>query len=298
MKNIYHLTLLLLLVGISLPTALRSQNALCFPYFVHDNQERLLTDIEAWYGDHFGEPNFYDVGDAMAMIRPFIANLPETPTFNEDCNQGKFLATGRTYSAPYEHSFRWERESDESSAYNSNVLDLRIEPKTTEINQSIIGGAQIQGEDPNIGKLFAFNVTCPETGQSSYYIIIIDRDIGIGAINDICYPAEVTLNPNSGGLVPMPLPKLQLSETKLSLFPNPTIDGQVQVNLDLAKESLATLQIYAASSGKLMTSIFAQQKIEQGNYQHSISGDQLSAGLYYVVLQTEEKRIVKKLTKL
>ena len=81
---------------------------------------------------------------------------------------------------------------------------------------------------------------------------------------------------------------------KTNIFPNPFTD-QTNVVFELPNEQIINVSLYD-NTGKLITVIDSGQKIK-GTYNYTINGSNLTAGIYFVVLQTTTGKLSSKIIK-
>ncbi len=81
---------------------------------------------------------------------------------------------------------------------------------------------------------------------------------------------------------------------KTTIFPNPFYD-QTNVVFELPNPQIIEVSLYD-NSGKLIKIIDSGQKIK-GTYNYTINGSDLTAGIYFVVLQTETGKLSSKIIK-
>ena len=81
---------------------------------------------------------------------------------------------------------------------------------------------------------------------------------------------------------------------KANIFPNPFTD-QTNVVFELPDAQIINVSLYD-NTGKLITVIDSGQKIK-GTYNYTINGSNLTAGIYFVVLQTTTGKLSSKIIK-
>ncbi|MEM1119618.1 MAG: T9SS type A sorting domain-containing protein [Bacteroidota bacterium] len=78
----------------------------------------------------------------------------------------------------------------------------------------------------------------------------------------------------------------------LKIVPNPT-SGQTNLSFTLTQTTSVSAKIFN-SSGQLMDVLIPSQRMNAGQYEMQFNGRNQQAGLYYVVLQTDQETMAKR----
>ncbi len=144
-------------------------------------------------------------------------------------------------------------------------------------------------------KLYVVKALCGEY-RSGLFIIIIDKDAHLQSSifvipGDIGDP-ETVPGTIGGSLIGQPGNVVE----GFSTYPNP-VDGDFStVEFVMENSQTVTLSMVEASTGKVVQS--SQEYIEKGSHKQDLEMKGLAAGIYYVVLQTEDGRMVERIVKM
>ncbi|MEM1122853.1 MAG: T9SS type A sorting domain-containing protein, partial [Bacteroidota bacterium] len=89
---------------------------------------------------------------------------------------------------------------------------------------------------------------------------------------------------------------IDLSTINLTLSPNP-FHSTMTITLQLTKEEIVELALHDSTGRKIKT-LLKPNRWRAGDYPIQLSGDELLAGMYFVVLQTTKERLTKKVIKI
>lgn len=82
-------------------------------------------------------------------------------------------------------------------------------------------------------------------------------------------------------------------ETALTIAPNPFTE-QTNLSYQLNEASEVHLLLFSVQ-GKLVRSVLSNQKLEAGKYNTTMNSSNLKAGMYYLLLHTNQEKLVRKL---
>ncbi|MBW7888598.1 MAG: T9SS type A sorting domain-containing protein [Bacteroidetes bacterium] len=124
--------------------------------------------------------------------------------------------------------------------------------------------------------------------------------IGFGMVqwdiepSDVGYLAGAVINGVHYGTVVSIKRELTIPETfeVLTNYPNPFNNSTI-ISYSIAQQGNVNLIIYDVLGGKITTLV--NQKMEKGKYEISFSGDNLTSGIYFVVLQTDSQILTHKI---
>lgn len=86
---------------------------------------------------------------------------------------------------------------------------------------------------------------------------------------------------------------VDLAQESLEVFPNP-FTSSTKIRYSLYKSQTTSIQIYSAT-GQLALTPLPQQQQTAGNHELDFHAEKLSAGLYFLVLQTEQSRSTRQI---
>jgi len=265
-----------------------------------DNFENIIDKVAGYYEDKLeGGDGYPTLDEAMDEFRLFLNDEITDPSYEPSCDPGPFWYSGYTTRPvddilEYQLYFRWDKEGAPNSTYIAKVYNFQTgndhffssdDPK----------GTFVKTQDHPIGKFVLLNTFCEDLGQSISYFIIIERDLNFIPVNDACRNQDEFLD--SGG-DELPIPRLAISATALKVYPNPSLTSNIAIDFDLPDDQNISIQLIAANSGIIVRNILEKEMLKAGSHSRMIESAHLATGLYYIVLQTEEERIVQKLIKL
>ncbi len=139
-------------------------------------------------------------------------------------------------------------------------------------------------------RLFLVKSICGSS-QTGFFIIIIDKDANLTTLFTIETATESALS------TAPPMPRLTVEDlsTNLLVYPNPATEKTTQVEMEISKPQKTSLSILEGSTGKLIKTMWSERLLEKGTYREQLDLDNFAAGMYYLVLQTEEGRKIQKL---
>lgn len=181
-----------------------------------------------------------------------------------------------------------EGESIADALYFGSYLDIKTDSVVQDTN--LVGGVILPEVNYDFHKLLAFSRFCSDT-QLPYVIIIIDKDITL---------AEVLEGVNEGSVTFRNEPMIRTSEKSVTGFliaPNPTTD-QINIEFNLTQEAKISLQIFEIASGRMVKEVYSEGSRSAGEHRRSVDLSDLSAGLYYAVLQTPQKQYTQKIVRM
>ncbi len=228
--------------------------------------------------------------DAIENVANRLNALFLFDDFKQDCSPGYIYKTAIEKTGTQSIvDLRWTNELEDVD-YFHGLMRLSTGELLEDDKTDGFPGASYTVDGSTRLILYTLNARC-ENGQSGYYIIIIDRDLDF---NEIPGGIEFQRSSNEEDQN-QSLTDTQNSELKL--IPNPIANTNAKVEFTLAEESISSLNLIEASTGKLVQSILSKQLLSAGKQTHIINTEGLAPGLYYVVLQTEKTRKVSKLVK-
>lgn len=254
--------------------------------------ETLLDSIEDRFGEFFNDEIFTEEVD-RERIEGFLNQLLNHKPINEDnCDPGTVYFINENYTTsghPDENKAVFFFDNpDILDEYFGSALNLRnnLEHSVIEYNRP---GVVFQPVPNPAYILFALNSRCHQD-QSPFDIIIVEKDVTFSGL----FPPETL-----GIINAVPLsdedesPEIAPTSNFLKAFPTPAKE-QLRIQWSSKEDYSTSIFIVNGTSGKLVKTIVDNQPLEAGQYQYRVPLDQMSAGIYYVVLQTEEKREMKK----
>jgi hypothetical protein len=99
-------------------------------------------------------------------------------------------------------------------------------------------------------------------------------------------------NPTGSGVIEQEDKPLSSTSSLLNIYPNPA-KSQIAIRYSLPAEIKATIQLFDIS-GRLVKTLINEEK-KPGTYRLTLNTNTLSAGIYFLSLETEEKRIIERL---
>lgn len=257
------------------------------------NASQVLSDIQLFYENNLGGTNTISVmAEVNAMFQSF--DLPSTD--NLSCDRGELFITGSESWIDFPNrgftklNFRWQDSSSDCIDFYGGYLDLFTLANGASTIPS--PGASFNVQESPRGKLLAMNARCADA-QSAYFIIIIDRDLDLTSLPK---PGEQGV---SGGnnISQLRWQEDDILETSLEVCPNPIQDTPAKVEFQLEQEQFSSIYIVEGSTGKLIQTVLARQKLQQGRHHAFLDLHAFPPGVYYAILETDRKRLVKKLVK-
>lgn len=260
-----------------------------------------FTDVRAEIEAHYNSIGNWSL--EFEVINGAIGNLLwdiSSTVDNEDCNPGevnlmdnvKYEEGSREY---YSMRLRWPTNElpNHSTLYFAKYLNLENISDTVEASYDpsfdpplSSSGVELTIPDTYLRKLYVMNAHCGQDVISDYYlIIIIDRDI---TFRDETTNGDVSEKENKDH------PEL----VRLEMFPNPILDDNVELKFNLPTVQKISIQLIEGSTGKQLKMILPEQFLKEGAYSEKVNLNELGSGVYYLVLQTNEERIVKKIVKI
>ncbi len=292
MKRSSNLNLFLLLM-FCLPIIATGQKNFEAKNITQDSLSSLENQIRDYYNTELNEyTDILDVEDAIDEIIDLMNLLFIIPV-DDSCYEGKIEDIFVGSSGGNSLDVVWE-EGDNVDAYFGAYIDLRLNRiRPFSYNQSRQSNSVgVEVPDYIDKKFFAFNGRCGMDVQSSYYIIIIEKDL------DFNFMANSGNNPESeeGESVPsggsgasaVALP------AQLSVFPNPLSRDICRLEFSLDKKQQVSAYI-VNSSGKLVHSILSDQLFERGTYRYDLNLERLGPGMYFIILECDAGYKVEKL---
>ncbi len=225
--------------------------------------------------------------------------LLAAPHNGTGCSQGTFSKTTVFSNLnTTKVSFIWDilvPNVDEYFAYHLDLNSFSPEPvdqsnivSTSEISTNDLPTTSLVFNTAGL-HLFAINTRCSNS-QSDYTIIIVEKVITAPSnwqVDSDYFPSED--------------PQVRLTDSNknisLEIVPNIVQNADIQINLELDETQYVSLQLFDASSGRLVKTILQRQEVAKGYRKNILKTDGLSSGMYFLVLQTNNKRIVKKFIK-
>ncbi len=275
--------------------------------FNNESKEAIYLNIlDSLNQAYASESNSYRV-DRMRWIKYKLDYLLSTAPINQDsddnnqgCSIGNFTKNSENESVEAtEIVITWADIVPNVIAYTLYHLDLTsIIPVPNDESVSTLAGTIPSGQDPIVRlpfntaglHMFVVRTNC-SSSQSEFTIIIVEKVISI--INGLYVPCV---------LFPEDLPEPRLSGSELNItmniYPNLVSDSEVQIDLSLNEIQYIHLNLFDGTTGKFVKNILRKQEVPRGNRNYKLNMAGLSPGMYFVVLQTDSKRIVKRLIKI
>ena len=287
-QSILKLFPLYLLLGIFSPSTLVG-NYYC-PNLTLDNETIAFNEILDYYDHVF---NGDKLSEFTAELQQLFLELNLNTVDDAGCDRGHLIRTGYdefpngNFGLESQLNLRWNESSPLCQEYFNGYLDLRtLERWDTTLTEP---GATFNLPGTSQWKLFILNARCSETQQSSYYIIIVDRDLNLNTLGNSDHGSSI----GDGFRL-----KKNENESNLLVYPNPLIGTSGQTAFYLFKDQNISLYIINGSTGKLVKSIFSDFPFREGEHTQLIATEELVPGVYFIVLQTDSKRLVKKMIKI
>jgi len=247
------------------------------------NIDMVLQDIRAYYASTFIPGEVANIDDAMDSISYLMTRLLEYPV-SSTCTPGT-ISGMRPIPSGNETILNVTWKNGNSQTYFGAAIDLVNLDRRLDIkNQPEVRVSVSNYIDK---KFFAFNGICAN-GQSSYYIIIIEKDLDFKSLTGGKQGGE-GINPTASNRTAL------LTHDNLSVFPNPMISNtSATLEFSIPKLQKASIRLIEASSGKLASVLIADRLFSPGNYRESVSLSGLPAGIYFLVLKTKEDQVMQK----
>lgn len=304
---IKHIFLCLFLsVGMTglLPTASFSQSNYIKREVTPDSLDVLLAEIEDYYIAQFeAGSGVIPVSQALDEINQLMSSLFDVAPVEEHCTAGAMTNMSVSYSlnnsSGIDLNVGWD-ENGTAEGYFGVFLDFNMNrPVISDYAAGRESEISLELPDHIHNKFYAFNGRCIDS-QDAYFIIIVEKDLDLSAI----FPGDETggghqdipddpVPPGGGAMITNISPG-----ANLLVFPNPVQGQETSIEFDLPIAQVTSLYVMEGNSGKIIQSLLSEQKMEEGYHQESIDLLPLANGIYYVVLQTNQERIVRKLVKL
>ncbi len=247
----------------------------------------MAANITCFYGERFGYTRELTRGivleQTINLLETEFNEYPYNPSIQPDSML--FRYGYNPISLKYELEIDWKSSHSNCETYIGKYHDYELNSTTTHNHDS---PSFVFDELESVSrKLYLVKSVC-EGLQTGFFFIIIEEDLDLSPWDVLLMPEEID---------PILVPKLATNNpsTKWSVFPNPIAGNTTQIALELSKDQMTSLSILEGSTGKLMKTIWSERLLEKGMHRKDLSLDNLTAGMYYLVLQTEEGRKVQKL---
>ncbi|MFK8006357.1 MAG: T9SS type A sorting domain-containing protein [Saprospiraceae bacterium] len=247
---------------------------------------------------YFEETNYFSsTSEQAAAMANIISrmNLLFTEADLVEVDAGKLVRTGNdNVDGNIQIDLRWTIPIP-NALYFSGYMDLlsgEIFPLEDPISTE--PGVRFSVPETTRGNLFTLNVRHND-GQGSYDIIIVDRDINFSRLDPRgnSYIGDLGNNHQFRGEFQNKIDPF----SQLKLVPNPVDDSNFQIKFHLSENKNTSINLFHASSGKLVKTILSNQHLTKGDYSLLVENE-LIAGAYFIVFQTGTKKRVEKLIKI
>ena len=234
----------------------------------------------------------------MTQIEQLFNTLLSTP-ISEQCDPGDLRFTGYTRNTSDNDgatqdsttvNFRWH--NSHFSCLEFFGAYLNIETFETDSSAYTEPGASLRVPGWHSHTLFAFNSRC-QGFQSSYYIIIVDRDLNFSDM-----PEDDHLTEDLPG--EEPIFRMDDSDKNIitNVFPNPVFNTSFQVELQLDTPQDISIYLFDLGTGKLHTNLLHSINLKKGLHLYQLDASNIPPGIYSLVLQTNQKIYSERLVKL
>ncbi len=265
-----------------------------WPNFDGEDMQLVVDSIVTRFGYEFNSEIPIEAVNGQRITSFLWDLINQRDVSSEDCDPGLVWFVNENYGNPsmphhdeavffFDNPVVLDEYAGSSLNLRNNTEDYTVQPNRPGITFNEV-------PQPNF-ILFALNARCHDL-QSPFYIIIVEKDITFTG-----------LIPGPGGPNPIAIPlspdeskeeHLALENILYKVTPNPATEF-LNVDLELNQEEATSLYLINGSSGQLVQTILDHQVISAGEHRYRISLDQITAGIYYAVLQTDKKREFKKI---
>lgn len=305
MQGKHRLTLLICILLLSISWSAQAQNR-CFERknFNENTKQAIYLDMNTFISQNSSYPP-HTIRLIVQQLDSLLDILPTEIEAILNCDAGSII---KSEDFPHPDSctaiFSWPNPNssiEEYFGYYLNLDEIHPTPIDQVDSKSI---PEVRLTVPITGKhLFAVNTRCQST-QSSYSIIIVEKDFGIltGLAANDSNDSPFDIEPQLFFCEEVPnLPETRLApstKTTLSILPNLIHHTDAQIHFELTKSLSTTIQVIDGRSGALVKTVLAAQIRDAGKHTELLSTVDLAAGMYYLLLQTDQEQIIQRFVKL